>query len=689
MNILWLDLETYSSVNLKSCGSYKYAEGEDTEIMLVGFALNDEYPMVLDITYPLSMDFTSKWRLLTIRVEQTNLLVSHNSMFDRPVIENSKIDYLFAGLSWADSMVKAYAHSLPGALKILSEIFDLKEMGKDEKGRDFVHMFCKPQTHRKIKRCTKITHPKEWEQFKEYLIRDVIAMREVSKKIPSWNNSHFEREMWLIDQKINDRGFLIDVDLAEKAIKALEKENRRLKKSVQEKTSDIIDSATKRDALLKYILHILGVSLPDLQKPHIERRLQDPDIPEEVKDLLRIRLEASGTGTTKYKTALNMRCRNGRIRGTLQYNGAWRTGRWGGRNLQPHNFARPVIDKGDIEIGIEAIKAGIVDKLFPSVKDVALSVLRGIIIAAPGKKLLVADYKSIEGCTLPWLAGDREKVKFYEDYNAGIEEYGIYVKVYADAFKIDPKDVTKDQRQIGKTMELALGYEGGVAAFVIFANSFNINLDEMAYAIYPELDIRLIYEAENWYHMAPSNYGLKKYTFIACDVLKRMWRENNKITVKYWKKLDRAIRKVISGSGESVRVNNVVIDKQRAWLRIKLPSGRYLSYPGIKLIDDSISYLGMDTYTKQWCRVFSHGGKFAENITQAVCADQLKYGIMQAEKNDYPIILSVHDEPITEVPDSDEYTIDKFCELITRQQDCMKGCPIAAEGFESYRYRKD
>lgn len=361
MTTLWLDCETYSECDLKAHGTHRYAEHEATEIMIVQWAVDDDDPVVEDLTgrRPPSM------QLGLLLVDPTVTVVAHNSVFDRTLIRRVwGIDVPIE--RWRDTMVKGLAHSLPGALGKIGAILGLDEdKQKDKRGTQLIHLFCKPQpAGRKVPRATRATHPAEWAEFLEYSRQDIISMRAIDRAMPSWNSGGFELALWHLDQRVNDRGFLIDLDLARAAIAATNDEKARLKAETQEATNDLVDGPSKRDDLLAFILSEYGVDLPDMKADTLRRRLEDPELPEGVKLLISIRLEATKTSTAKYQALVKATSADGRLRNTLQFAGATRTGRWAGRLFQPQNLARNSMSKEDIEMGIEALKGGFADLLW-------------------------------------------------------------------------------------------------------------------------------------------------------------------------------------------------------------------------------------------------------------------------------------------------------------------------------------
>lgn len=686
MATLYLDLETYNETPITH-GTHAYAK--TAEILLLAYAIDEAPAKVIDLTaHGFRTPETQK--LTQVFNDPETIIVAHNSHFDRTVLNDfgQRSDVT----RWRDTMVKALAHSLPGGLSALSEIFRLDtDKAKDKEGRQLINLFCKPRPkNSKIRRADRHTHPEEWEKFKEYARLDVEAMREIDKKLPSWNAEGQELALWHLDQNINDRGVCIDMDLVKAALVAVDQEQKKLAKRTQELTDGEVQAASQRDEILKHLLSAYDVRLPDLQKSTVERRLNDPDLPEPLRELLAVRLQSATTSTSKYKTLAKAVNGDNRLRGTLQFCGASRTGRWAGRLFQPQNLPRPTLDQENIEMGIEAIKAGSADLLFDNVMELTSSAIRGCIVAPEGKKLVISDLSNIEGRVLAWLAGENWKLKAFSDFDNG-DGFDLYNIAYAKAFGVPPETVDKEQRQVGKVMELALGYEGGVGAFMAFAEAYGIDLEAMAELA--EIPAGIWQESQNawsWFHdMGRPTFGLSNQAFCVCDSFKRSWRYAHPAIASFWKELEGAVRDVLA-TGEMGVCRKLTISKHGAWLRIRLPSGRCVCYPGATIDDEGkITYMGIDQYTRKWQRIKTYGGKLVENVTQAVARDVLAATMPIIEKEGYQIVLTVHDEILSETPDTSEYSSERLSELMSTGPQWAAGLPLAAAGFETYRYRKD
>lgn len=694
MSILFLDSETFSECDLKKAGTHAYAEHQSTEITVFQYAYGNGEPQVHDCTIPAERE-KAKAVLREAISDPTVVFIAHNVAFDRTLLRHCwGIDVPVE--RWQDTMIKAMAHGLPGSLEKIGQIVGLEDdKAKDKRGRELIQLFCKPRPKgHTLRRATRETHPKEWNEFLEYSRQDIVAMRAIDQRLPSWNYraGHAELGLWHLDQRINDRGVAVDLDLARSAIAAVDIEQKRLKAEVVEATDGLVSSASKRDQMLAFICAEYGVDLPDMKADTVRRRLEDPELPEGVKLLLSLRLESTKTSTAKYKALVNAASIDGRLRNTLQFAGAQRTARWAGRIFQPQNMPRPDMDSDDIDAGIDALKAGFADICFPNVMRLTANAVRGCIVAPPGKKLTIADLSNIEGRGLAFLAGETWKLKAFADFDAGKGE-DLYKVAYGRSFNIDPKEATGQKRQIGKVMELGLGYEGGVAAFLTFAAVYNMDLEDLAKAVWATASEEALSNAKGmwgWAQKKRRTLGLPMEIYVACEVLKKAWRDAHTATVALWKAAGDSVRLAIANPGTTYDIGpHLKVRRDGAWLRIRLPSGRYLCYINPS-VDESgqITYFGVNQYTRQWGRIKTYGGKLVENATQAFARDVLAYNMPMIEQAGYEIVLSVHDELLTETPDRPEFNADELGRMMATAPEWAQGIPLAAAGFETERYRK-
>jgi DNA polymerase len=357
---------------------------------------------------------------------------------------------------------------------------------------------------------------------------------------------------------------------------------------------------------------------------------------------------------------------DGRARGLLQFHAAG-TGRWAGRRFQPQNLKRPQIEDTDTAISIlMAGDADLVEALYGEPLSVVGDCIRGMVAAPPGKKIVAADYANIEGRVLAWLAGESWKLDAFRAYDAGTGP-DLYKVAYGRAFGIAPKDVSKPQRQIGKVMELALGYQGGVGAFQTMAVNYGVRL--------PDEEV---------------------------EGLRDGWRSAHSAIKAFWWDLERAAIEAVENPGMTTAVRDIRFKVAGSFLFMRLPSGRFLAYAypeiqpktmpwkddrGEPVVKESLSYMGVNSYTRKWERCFAYGGLLAENATQAVARDILADAMPRLEVADYPIILTVHDEIVCEVA-SGFGSVEEMVSIMTTLPAWADGCPITAEGWEGARYRK-
>lgn len=321
------------------------------------------------------------------------------------------------------------------------------------------------------------------------------------------------------------------------------------------------------------------------------------------------------------------------------------------------------------------------------------STIRSVIVAPPGKKLVVSDLANIEGRGLAWLAGEEWKLQAYRDFDAGTGP-DLYKLAYAKAFDINPEDVTKFGRSVGKVMELGLGYAGGINAFVTFALVYGIDLEVMAATAWPTLPERIIDEATSfvqWRQDQGAKFPMSDKAAIVCEAFKRMWREAHPMTVQLWAEMDNGFREAALHPGVTFRYRGFAFRRDGAWLRIKLPSGRCLCYPQPQVAKDgkTLSFMGVNQFTRKWERIKTYGGRLAENATQSIARDFMLDALPGIEAAGYEIVLRVHDEVPCYAPDRPEYNAEHLSSLLATAQPWGAGMPLAAAGFEAYSYRKD
>lgn len=688
--MLFFDCETFCDTPLKEAGGYRYSER--VEIMVISYAIEGGAVGVVDLTAgeQLPPEFMAAWNNPAFRI------VIQNSMFDRVMLNATGLLPLTPERI-IDTMVWALSHGLPGALGSLCEIMGVEEsLKKLTSGKNHIQLFCKPRPkNSKLRRATRETHPNEWQDFLLYAGSDIHAMRALVTRLPRVNYPAHEgeRALWVYDQRMNDRGIPVDRQLAYMAIRASDIAQAGMSTDVYMQTGGEVQAATQRDAMLKFILETHGVELPNMQAATLERRLDDPDLPQPVKDLIALRLEASTTSVSKYKRLLVATNSDGRLRGCIQFSGAARTQRDAGRIFQPQNLPRPSLKWPELEVAIDDTLAGILCETHDKPLTALSSMIRSAIVAPPGRKLVVSDLSNIEGRAQAWLAGEQWKLKAFSEFDAGIG-FDLYVLAYAKTFGVAPNSVDKAQRFIGKVLELSLGYQGGVKAVLSMALAYGVDIQDMAEKIAASMDSETLARARsNWGFFKSKNlptHGLSEFVWCALEAVKISWRDAHENINRFWFELEDVARKAIENPGEKFRAGkHLTFVRRGAWLYMYMPSGTACCYPGVQLDDEGkISYMGINQYSRKWQRLKTYGGKLLENACQKLARDRMFYNIPAIESAGYDIVLRVHDEVICEVPDSPEYSAEKLSELLATVQPWAKGFPTAAAGFETYRYRK-
>jgi len=749
---VWGDTETGSECNLKVCGAYRYAEDPSTFIQLFSYAIEDQ-PVKLWSPYdddPMPDD------LLEYLVNPKYIWTFHNAQFDRLIIRHClKLEVPIR--RFRCSMAQSLSHALPGSLEKCGEVLGLTDdQAKVKDGKKLVHLFCKPKVQKdgSLKWATPQTHPAEWARYKEYCVRDTESMRTITKKLPKWNYPKgTELELWFLDQEINDRGMYVDLEMVNAAVREIEIEKKHLAKRTQELTEDQVKAASQRDSMIRYVFSAFGIELPNMQKATLEKMIVDENLPDNLRELLEIRLSTCTSSTAKYKRFQKATCADSRVKGTVQYAGASRTARDSGKIVQPQNFPRPILEEDEILPGIDAIKNGTQDLLNYDTMELCSSALRYAICAPEGKKLVVADLANIEGRFLAWLAGEEWKLEAFRKYdtfvvdesgNVVLDKKGkplregpdMYVAAFAKAFRVREDKVGDKERAVGKVMELAFGFQGGCGAFLAFAGKVDLNALPDTVLPYTTSDVRK--EAEDFYdwldgkdikeakekaeksddpfctwedfYEPKKTFGMERNVFVAIDCLKRQWRREHPAITRFWKDSEQALKNAVEVANVAFPFGKCKAIRKGKWVLVVLPSGRVIPYPGMRIgkskkkgevdengdiveEDDSsqsgkLVFRGVNQFNKQWSDIMTGAGKITENCTQAGARDVFKHGELLAAKAGYDIVLKVHDELVTEVPDIPEYSVEELQNIMSVVPNWAEGLPLAAAGKESYRYHK-
>ena len=721
---LYCDLETFSAKDIRA-GSHAYAADPSAEVLLWGYAIDDAPAKVWDVTAG-PMPEELRQALDEVARKERRHVWQNGVMFDRVFLSYVMPEIKLPMETLDDTMVMAYQAGLPGSLKELCEVFHLsKDKAKDADGSRLIQIFCKPLPSTwKLDRATSRTHPEEWAKFVNYCRLDIESMREVYRKLPAFNRTAKERELQVLDATINMRGIGVDVEFAEAAIATAERAKKDIDKQVFKLTDGRVVTAGQRDALIQFFFDKYGWQLKDMRKSELEKRMEDPDIPAEMKELIGLRLMGTKTSVQKYKRVVQGAV-DGRLRGCMQFRGASRTGRISGRTFQPQNLPRPLIkSQAEIEEIIEDTKLGILEICYEDVSVPLSSAIRSVIVPAAGNRLCVADFSNVEGRVLAWLAGEEWKLEAFREFDTlqtkdgrwalpyrdgWFQEWAVNAKgdfihkghdlyklTYARTFGIKPEDVTKDQRQMGKVLELALGYQGGPGAFATFAMNFGMDLDELAKTT--EATIEESYWIESmgmlkWAKEKKLIRGMSQKAWVACNAIKSAWRKANSEIASFWYALAKACQSAIKAKGVAFSAGRIVCKVSGNYLLMRLPSGRYLVYPAPRLPEEGemcdFSFMGVNQYTKKWERIPTYAGKCAENSCQAVACDLLLEAGPRLEAAGYHIVMSVHDEYITEIKDDNTRNHREMEKIMSDLPDWADGLPLVAAGFEAARYRKD
>lgn len=661
-------------------------------------------------------------------------MVAHNAPFDRGVLHR-----LVGGLHvpmarWRCTRAQAYAHGLPGALDTLGVALRIPESERKlSDGKALIQLFCVPHDGRFV---SPYERPAEWATFKRYAIQDTAALRTIHRALPQCNYSGENLDVWHLDQKVNQRGFGFDDELAEAAVKLLGRAKKKHDDRAGELTGGVVEATTQRDRLLRYLAS-KGLDIPNMRAATIREYLESADVEPGIRLLLEIRLEASKSSGAKYKKGLAQVGRGGRMRNTIQYGGAGRTGRFSGKGFQPHNMSRPVVlvrkESGKYEL--EPVKAKYIDAIvLPAIRsgaaldlpevyggpnEACALALRHCIVADPGNEFVVGDWSNIEGRILAWIAGELWKLQAFRDKDAGTGA-DLYKLLYSRFFGKLIDTINDTERQAGKVVDLSMGFHGGVGAFVTMAAGYGIDLSVLPALVLPNADPKMLKKAHKAWRRAfltGEDFDLEPDVYQACDVLKQLYRASSPAIDQIAYELDRAIKSCVANPGISMCVAKCTIWRTGGSLNIQLPSGRRIIYWGPQLhiekrVDpetgketnsEYVSY--MVARGKSWFRLRAWSGLFVENIVQAIANDILRAAMLRVDRHCWTvpavsaylqglppdeqtaITLHVHDEIVIEVP-AGTIQLEKYLGILTEPTDWSSGLPLAAEGWVGPRYGK-
>lgn len=640
-----LDLETYSSEDLTKTGVFKYVEAEDFEILLMSYA-DDEGPVQI---WDFTRDGVPTW-LPELLTDPEITKVAHNCQFERACL-NKALGVYSPPEQWIDTMHLAAFNGLPMTLEAAGAALQLEQQKLDN-GKALIRYFCKPcaptKTNGGRTRNLPEHAPEKWEEFKAYCLRDTEAERSIYWRLFRSAAMGKERQVECLDARINERGIGIDMLFAAVAI-ALDDAFKAEHLAEMQRLTGLENPNSVPQ--LKTWLATRGLRPDSLDKKALADLLGKVTDPT-TKRVLTLRQMLGKSSTAKYKAMQTATCEDGRIRGTLQYYGAGRTGRWAGRLLQVQNLpqnhlkqidlVRDIVRQGDLR-GLELV--------FDNVPDVLSQLIRTALVAKPGHTFLVADYHAIEAVCIAFLSGEKWRLDVFSG------DGKIYEASYAQAFGVPKESVTKGspERQKGKIMELALGYGGGTSALLAFgADKLGLQPDQL-------------------------------------QELVDKWRAASPTITAMWRACEKAAKAAIRCPGRTYRLaNGCAYHRDKDALRLILPSGRRLSYWGAWLDDEGkICFWGQNQTTRKWEKRDVWGGRLVENIVQAYARDILAEAMLRLEAAGHQIVFSVHDEVIVEAPEGTDVQeiLDIMAQPVAWAPDLAKY--LHAEGYETEFYKKD
>lgn len=687
---VFLDFETRSEVDLKACGPWVYAEHHSTEIMCLSYKIGGGEANIFipkkfqTLAYGKVENFTP-FPLYLVQ-NPSVLFEAHNAEFERAIwfhILHNRHKWPDIPIErWRCSAAKSSAMGYPRKLDDVAKITN-RTYFKDSEGHRLMLKLSKPRRPRKSEKIQYLIDtgiikfknalvtdaqlayaegnmptlwPEEPEDLKklfQYCKADVNAEYELSQKLRELSLK--EQRLWFFDQKINQRGIPIDLDLAQKMVTIVEQHESLCLKELKEVTNGLVDSTRRIEATKKW-LATRGVNLPDLQKETVANVLsQDTPILSAARTVLEIRQSLGKSSTAKISAMINRSNSDGRVRGTTMYHGA-STGRWAGKGIQPQNLPRPDISDIDsclYDIGEYGLPG--VSLLWGDPMMAISSCVRSLIKAQKGKDFICSDLSSIEAVVINYLAQASRMLQAFRD------KRDIYKLASIDIHGGTYETVTDKERQIGKVAVLALGYQGSYRIFQRMASVFGIYVD---------------------------NALAKKIV--------RDWRQANQNIVNLWYNMEYAAVRAVKQRGSTQTCSYVKWGVNGKHLFCLLPSGRLMAYydPIIKAEPGPygkrrsvLTYMGMDSYTYQYTRQKTYGGKLVENVVQAIARDLLAEAIPRMELAGYPVVLHVHDEILSEV-DEGTGSVEEHERLMAKCPEWFPDCPISASGWRGKRYKK-
>lgn len=659
MRQISVDIETYSDVDIKKAGAYKYALSPNFEILLIAWAVDDGPVQSADV---LTGGTEAAAGFLRLLQAPDFVLRAYNAAFEwcciNQWLKKNIPDAISIPISkWRCTMAQAYYCGFSGALGVVGEAVGIpQDKRKLGVGGSLIRTFCTPQKPTKANggrtRVLPEHESEKWELFKRYNAQDVEAEREIARRLAPWPLPEREQALWELNCISNARGVLVDVALVDGALHIGDTVQAELLSEARAISG--LENPRSVRQLLDWLNTELDDGLPDLRKATVSELLSRGVDSERAGRMLEIRRQTGKTSTKKYDAMRAAACNDGRVRGLLQYYGASRTGRWAGRLVQVQNLPRN--DLPTLAFARELTRAGQLDMLklmYADVPDTLSQLIRTAFIPAPGAWYLVADFSAIEARVIAWLAGETWRMEVFEQGG------DIYCASASQMFgvPVEKHGVNGHLRQKGKVAELALGYGGGSGALIAMgALKMGLSEDELP------------------------------------DIVDR-WRKSSPRIVGLWGDLERAalrcVRDCAAAETHGLRFQREY-DPQTGldFLTIALPAGRKLFYarPYIapnRFGKDAVWFSGMGKETKKWSTVSTWGGTLAENVTQAIARDCLAEVLLRLEAARYPVAFHVHDEVIVEYP---EDRLDDVLALMAAPIPWAPGLTLRGDGFSTQDY---
>ena len=691
---LHIDFETKSTVDLRKTGVYVYAESPTTDIWCMAWAIGENPIQLWEPGDPIPPEVVE-------HIKSGKIITAHNAAFERIIwkhILTPRYGFPEPDLTqWRCTMAMAYAMALPGSLGSLAEALK-SPIKKDDAGARLMMQMAKP---RGLDPLIWWDLPDKKERLFAYCVQDVEAEREVEKRLLPLSAK--EQSLWVLDQKINDRGVNVDTKLCRSAITIVDDLKADLDRQMAKVTDHDVTGCTNRNQFVTWLRKFV----PDAEavnKEALAELLARDDLPEQARQAIELRREGAKAATSKIDALLNGRSADSRAKGLLQYH-ATATGRWGGRRFQPQNLLRPPEDQ-DFEVLCAALRTGDA-KLIKLLYDAPLTAVghavRNLVDCASGRKLVTADFSNIEGRVAAWYAGENWKCDAFRAYDAGTGP-DLYKVAYSRAFGISIGQVTKLLRQIGKVMELSLQYQGGHGAFVAMAANYGVKPDDLVAIVKATTDPG--FWEKTLARFRPQNgFGMKPETWAALRILIDGWRSAHPNIKQSWADLEDAAKSALEFPGDVFSVGAVKFKKSGSFLFMRLPSGRALCFPYPKIkakkmpwtedvqgvekdvYKPSLCYMGVDSFSNQWGEQFAYGGQLFNYVVQGTARDIMAEAMHRVEAAGYPIVLTVHDEIVAE-PKIGHGGIEEFKKIMSGVPVWATGCPISCDGWEGGRYRK-